>query len=426
MIIKDNLIDRLVKIYSKIFIPSLILGCLFTFPFSRAIWDEILIGLWAVLKISSHGLQQFCLLVKSSCSADKVKFAFFAFLFTNSLYVSIVQGSIISIRWTIFFALAFLVTIPKFTEFGPTNDFDIEKLALFYTIALLLYFYVTRILGLAWEEMQTQFFTGPTYSFLPFALFLLIILRKYNGETLSKKQLAIVAFVLLNIEVYSSRWGYIVFACFVLLITIKTQKFMRRVIVLSTLLGLIFLVPAINPDSKVLSSLFERDAIDVQVQDRYLAHVNGTITQFEETLITPIHTRDSDLDRKKHITCGLSTWNKQEMNSKIFGIGSGNLRHNESMSSCLNGSTTKPIEILRSITFTAFLLEYGAVGMCLLMLLVGRIILNHLKNRNFHVLLLIFVPLFVAFFTFNYMEVLFIYWLALGSSSILENSDSET
>ena len=331
----------------------------------------------------------------------KAEIVFILFLLLNSLFHSAIDFEISNLRFVLLFGCLLLVVV--FSAQIPQETRTLSVITLFCIKANLyawvLYWILLKFLGVDWATEQAKTWAGTSYAALVPAvgLLLLFLIENENSRKIPSRSYHLYFFVSVVASVlYDSR-----VMSFAVYIVAFYLVFRIRSIRATVLLFVVLVIGQFIGNILVGNSPFE-------------ANPFGKFNSLSESIQFINNPRVSDLDRSQQINCSFSlVVQKSSWENMIFGYGQN--AHKHVMRKCLLPENDVSVEkkLIRPVGFAAFIVDFGLLGLLLLMILVTKTILNALKS-DFGVLksLLILWILSWSFLT-NNLDHLFVYLVLL-------------
>ena len=294
------------------------------------------------------------------------------YLVMHGLYAVVSFGDWHLIRWPLLYAgllLAWLVWNSDKLS-GAAQSLPIRTLAhiaiVYFGVLLLHWLLLEVVLNIRWESMQAVTWSGSTYALFPvlFAFPVVISLMRGEGSVGHSTAYYLIALISICAQLYSSRAAFIALLLFVVVaLALLTWRLAAKV----TLLVFVTQISALWMG--IFIYLWHAG---MPLDDRVIEASRQTISSVGqyggmviESVRMPYAPRDSDIDRHAHALCALKM--VYEANPAQMVLGSGEGQHKSVLSRCpeikmLTGHNGAPI---RSTALTAFVINYGLVGVLL-------------------------------------------------------------
>lgn len=414
----------------KYLYSGLIFGCLISFPFSTPYIDLLFIGFYVLLQlrrnIQNLGISKSILFQNFLVI---LLFAYFAFrdLFSMSQVPDLKTLRILLVHLLL---LSFVLIVGEL-EGAKIGYRVILNIGICYFFLYNAYFFLIWVIGQNWAELQTVYLTGSLYVAIPFIFISFLILENSSSKTFHSECL-LTSLAILSAIVYSSR-TLLLFVLF-----FATQYLYKSRVELEKRLRFVFGFWFISIIFSLVFGVFVSHSNDVQVtpstsqsavsqsslrsSDISVSHYFKDITS---SIFFLIKNRNSDSDRKEHISCAFEALENRNAQSKLFGSGTNTYRYTLGSCTQFGGGGYSDEKIVRqgrgsqSISFTVIMLDYGLFPYLLLFSIFVYRLYQFSRKQTSFTYIIYFLLNFYLFFVTN-LGAAFIVWLFFASRRIIK------
>ena len=391
------------KVFSISFYISIISSSLI-FDQKYTLFDEVLTG--SLCLVISYSF--FKRLIKQDTtfpSKAVILNSFFTtvllvYLFLNSFISFFKYQEISSLRFCL---IIFCVTVLYFytkSHKPKLNYIAVNRAIYIYIFSWLSYYFILKFLNLDWTTQQSITWAGSTYAAIPVVIGLYILYLNQKSTPYKNIDYNFIIYISISTALavlYDSRT--LLIALIVFLTIYFTLNLKRTVLLFTTSLAVLF---------AFTTSLFIRFESSSEV----LKYIATTPFSIVESVQFVNNTRESDLDRKNQIKCAQELISLNESTVRyIFGYGQN--QHKRVLLSCytLKGFTVSDYQIVRPVGYSAFLVDFGVLGLLLLTFSIA----NNLKSFYASKVRIEFYTLYFTIILWslvtNYLDNMLIYFI---------------
>ena len=325
------------------------------------------------------------------------------YLFLNSFISFVKYQEISSLRFCL---IVFCVTVLYFytkSNKAKLNYTAVNRAIYIYTFSWFSYYFILKFLNLDWTTQQSITWAGSSYAAIPvvIGLYILHLFPKstsYKNNKYNEFNFIIYISVTSSLAVlYDSRT--LLIALIVFLTIYSAQNLKRIELLFKTFIMVLLFFTA---------SLFTRFESSHEVL-KYIKTLPFSVISSAQFVN---NTRESDLDRKTQINCAqeLIFLNESAMRN-IFGYGQN--QHKKILLSCYasKGFTISGNQIVRPVGYSAFLVDFGVLGLLLLTLSIANNLKSFYRSK-------VRLEFYVLYFTIilwslvtNYLDNMLIYFV---------------
>ena len=335
------------------------------------------------------------------------------YLAIHSLYGAVSFGDWRLIRWPVLYIALFLAWYLLFAlhvrdaDKGMSTRF-LAWVATAYFGAYLLHWIILEVLvDIRWEAMQAVTWSGSTYALFPILVALPLVLTLLKSDERPAHRLAYLLLSLVSLcsQLYSSRAAFIVLLLLaaIALVHLPWRRAAKvAVLVLITQYGALSFSNFLHlgPDygsigsrvseaggasladstkSTDYGSIGSRVSEAVRRTSAVSSEYGGMVV---ESLRMPYAPRVSDADRHAHMVCAVKILYQADSAHLLLGYGQD--RHKSVLTGCqeLHQYLKQGQETIRSTAFTAFVVNYGLIGIILFTLVMVANIRKLLRNST--------------------------------------------
>ncbi len=364
----------------QILFGALLISCLYIYPL-KIIWiDKFVI----ILMIAAAFLKK-----RINIEQNKFKYALqinmplilISYLVVRDMLTLNNDTNFKTFRWFIVH-LIFLVAFSIYRKINLSYK-TVYFLLISYSIFSLINYGVITLIGYKWEELQGEIVSGSIILSIPFIIAILIVPSTISN-TNNSREISLLCLVMISGITYQSRSTillvFISLALILLKASIKLNVRLRICIpifsmsVLLSLFGNTF-------HSNLKAVEINRDSGQTDKLSEYFFDVRDSALLF-------IKSRESDSDRVKHLKCGLKFAQERDFPELLFGNGANSFRFEIEKCSEFGGNDDIPSKIeykgngSRSVSTTILIIDYGLLGVGLLILGIIINLRNQLRNRQ--------------------------------------------
>lgn len=296
------------------------------------------------------------------------------------------------------------------------------NISLFYSILQLINFVLFKLSGEDWSSWQGRIISGSTIASIPLFISSVLIARTFSNKG-NIREIVLLSLLIINGISYQSRLTLLlVFFC-LFLIAIKAQvrisarlKFLIPFIVVLVFGS--FIGASFKSHSPTNASADTEVAVDIS-----LTAIANYMRDVSESALFLAKSRESDSDRSLHLTCGLKFLSKRTGESLLFGSGVNSYKYEIIKCKEFGGADNINSEIeyigrgSRSISVTILIIDYGLVGLFLLILAVVTNFFQQVRNKMYYDLVLS-VLILSMLFTSNVTGILLVWLIIFFTFSI--------
>jgi hypothetical protein len=390
------------KVFSISFFISIVSSSLI-FDQKYTLFDEVLVGA-ICLVISYYFLKR--LISREARFPSKIVIfnsffttVFLVYLFLNSFISFIKYREISSLRFCL---ISFCITTLYFyTKNNKTklNLVSTNRAIYIYTFSWLSYYFILKFLDLDWTTQQSVSWAGSSYAAIPvvIGLYILYLNLKQANDKNSHNFIIYIALSASLAILYDSR--ILLIAIIVFFTIYISQNIKQPALLFKSLIVVLFFST---------TSLFIRFESNSEVKN-YLVDTPVGLSDSAQ-LIT--NTRESDMDRKTQINCAQELIFRNESAVRyIFGYGQN--QHKRVLLSCytLKGFTVSDSKIVRPVGYSAFLVDYGVLGLLLLTFSITNNLKSFYTNKVRLEFFVLYITIILWSLVTNYLDNILIYFV---------------
>jgi len=353
------------------------------------VFDELL-AIWILVIFILSLLFQKNRKYFSSIFNFKIELVLLFYLLTNTLSSFVMNEKVdfSNLRFiNIYIILLILLFISCTFVYFNYDSFTFLKIgALFYLYLWTFYWFILKILNIDWNEQQSVVWSGSVgASFIP-AFASILVLKDFFAKSTFKKNLTlpfqIIILSTLCAFLYESRILQAI--CFFVISLLLFANFKFKALLMSFSFILLLTLP--------LALNFDR----VKIEGIKTVTLNWYSNQIASSMFI-INTRESDSDRERQLQCINSIILQNENLAKVlFGYGQNN--HKQVLFNCkeIKDTLRSDLEYVRPVGLTSFAVDFGLVGLVLLIsVFLKKSFILYLNKDYISILALSILPIYL-------------------------------
>ena len=401
---------------------SLFLGLLFgnlvVFPFGVTIYDEISCLIFLFFTIRNQAARALFFNGIKNLKNSLFPALLVSYLIIHAIVSCLYKPSVESLKWLFFYILLSTVYLAvRSCRLSAINGKLIAVgFAVYSMVIILLYFVSEFILGVNFFNHQSNLIAGTTTYISSY-----VILFYYFSTLDSYRQkftsLALFFLAYYSIYLSDSRLGFIMAQFLILWLCIKPKvEILTRIFLLGGFILTIICVPLLHEQLKDFANQDTLEPVGVKweespnlILDQFSRQIVGGVTVF-------INPRTSDMDRRNHLSCAINEFKKAKIHQKVFGFGTS--EHRILIGQCFSKGGGKVL----STSISRLLLDYGATGLVLYLIVLIITCIKYIKSRDYFACIVV-----GQFALLNYIQDqgnLILMWLIILCPKLLSSTKS--